>query len=192
MKLSEQTFYEYLQAFAEEEPHKPLYMDDRKTLSANEVQEAVDQLAKQLYSLGVTPGSFVALHMERSVDGILLLLALWALGLSRFLPRPISRSPISWRGMGPHSRWTLRLQEVLLPRRKRRGRIPLLLWIIRGSSPIWRIRKRRSLTGGNTFIGPHRIRQMPKTIGPGKLPTLPLSLRISRIFRSARTPTPRR
>ena len=80
VKLSEQTFYEYLQAFAEEEPHKPLYMDDRKTLSANEVLEAVDQLAKQLYSLGVTPGSFVALHMERSVDGILLLLALWALG----------------------------------------------------------------------------------------------------------------
>ncbi len=80
MKLSEQTFYEYLQAFAEEEPHKPLYMDDRKTLSANEVLEAVDQLATQLYSLGVTPGSFVALHMERSVDGIILLLTLWALG----------------------------------------------------------------------------------------------------------------
>lgn len=70
----------YLNQYAHTEPRQRLLGDRCGWLTAQQVQQRMEDTAGQLYGLGLRAGDWVAIRMEQSCEAVIMLLALQAVG----------------------------------------------------------------------------------------------------------------
>ena len=79
--MNDLTLLSYLKILAGKKPEKRLLGGETGWLSAGRVLCTVENLGRNLLSLGLRPGDLAALRAERGVDTALLILGMWAAGL---------------------------------------------------------------------------------------------------------------
>ena len=86
--MNDLTLLSYLKILAGKKPEKRLLGGEAGWLSAGRVLRTVENLGRNLLSLGLRPGDLAALRAERGVDTALLILGMRAAGVMAVLTGP--------------------------------------------------------------------------------------------------------
>lgn len=90
--MHNQVLLNYLKEYAKETPDKRLLGDSKGWLTASQVLAQVEETAGKLYGLGLRAGDWVALRMDQTAEGIIMVLSLMALGVTA--PLTNARTPV--------------------------------------------------------------------------------------------------
>lgn len=90
--MHNQILLNYLKEYAQAQPDKRLLGDSQGWLTASQVLSRVEETAGRLYGLGLRSGDWIALRMDQTAEGIIMVLSLMALGVTA--PLTNARTPV--------------------------------------------------------------------------------------------------
>ncbi|ROQ39772.1 bile acid-coenzyme A ligase [Frondihabitans sp. PhB188] len=85
--MARQSISRIFTALAEQDPHRVVATDDAGTLTAVELDQASNRLARAYLALGVTTDSLVTVSLPNTVEIVIVCVAVWKCGAT---PQPIS------------------------------------------------------------------------------------------------------